>query len=103
MPIKPKSKKRPWIVARDEKQWSKVRHKDNQSFYSDPRWRRLRLWHLNRNPVCVKCGSTSNLHVDHKIPIEEGGEKYNQDNLQTLCKSSHSKKTIKEQNKRRWK
>lgn len=42
---------------------------------------------------CVKCGSTDKLHVDHILPIAEGGEP-TLANGQTLCAKCHSRKTV---------
>lgn len=40
---------------------------------------------------CCKCPSTTNLTVDHIIPVVEGGSD-DLENLQTLCKSCNSRK-----------
>lgn len=44
---------------------------------------------------CVKCGNTENLEVDHIKNVASGGN-HNLDNLQTLCRSCHKRKTLGE-------
>ncbi|MGC3818621.1 HNH endonuclease [Acinetobacter sp. G11] len=44
--------------------------------------------------ICKHCGSTSDLTVDHIIPVIHGGSD-ELDNLQTLCRSCNSKKGTK--------
>lgn len=67
----------------------------------DGDWRRLRMWFLRRNPVCVRCRLlglvTPATEVDHITPIRDGGERLDQSNLQALCKRCHSRKTRREQ------
>jgi 5-methylcytosine-specific restriction endonuclease McrA len=36
-------------------------------------------------------------HVDHIVPVEQGGEPWARGNLQGLCPSHHSQKTRQEQ------
>jgi 5-methylcytosine-specific restriction endonuclease McrA len=44
---------------------------------------------------CVKCGAVVGLEVDHIQPVRTAPElSYELSNLQTLCGSCHSKKTI---------
>lgn len=58
----------------------------------DHAWQKFRLWYLGRNPFCVRC-SHGATEVDHIRPMGKGGEKFDESNLQALCKSCHSKKT----------
>jgi 5-methylcytosine-specific restriction endonuclease McrA len=45
----------------------------------------LRLFIFNRDGgKCLKCGSTENLTLDHKVSVYRGGSD-TYDNLQTLC------------------
>jgi len=43
------------------------------------------------NFKCVNCGNTTNLQVDHIIPLCCGG-KENEDNMQILCRSCNQRK-----------
>jgi HNH endonuclease len=64
------------------------------------KWRKLRLMVLRREPMCsdpfgIGCVSVSR-HADHIIPRRQGGEDVFE-NLQGLCDSCHSRKTLLEQ------
>lgn len=76
------------------------RDKTTDRFYTSKAWRTLRKWHLSNNPYCAEC-ERNNINtlaqmVDHIEPIEQGGEKLNEDNLQSMCNSCHAKKSAKE-------
>ena len=43
------------------------------------------------NYCCVKCGSTKNLEVDHKVPLANGGTN-EMANLQTHCRDCNRRK-----------
>jgi 5-methylcytosine-specific restriction protein A len=53
--------------------------------------------HLRNHPLCVHCLAagitTAAIDVDHIIPKREGGTDHPA-NLQSLCHSCHSKKTM---------
>ena len=66
----------------------------------DYRWRKFRAWFLSRHPVCKSCDRAAK-EVDHIQPLRDGGEKYDLENLQALCKSCHSRKTQAEMNGRK--
>jgi len=63
----------------------------------DRAWERLRIWHLHRYPLCVRCGSPGTTrspnHVDHIVELEDGGARLDPANLQTLCLPCHNRKT----------
>lgn len=60
----------------------------------DRGWRRTSARFLREYPTCFVCGNPAK-EVDHIKPLVEGGT--NQfTNLQSLCKSCHSKKTIRQ-------
>lgn len=60
----------------------------------DVKWRRIRAMYLRRHPECAECGRPAE-EVDHITPLARGGT-HQWENLQALCKSCHSKKTISE-------
>lgn len=57
--------------------------------------RKLRKVMLAKFPLCKICNKAAN-ELDHIIPINHGGDRYNESNLQTLCKQCHSKKSERE-------
>lgn len=77
---------------------------NGKRIYQSSRWRKLRDAHIAREPVCRHCLKydivTPAKVVDHIIEIEDGGEIWNPDNLQSLCHSCHNAKTAREAIKR---
>lgn len=71
--------------------------RENKSFYGGTRWQKVRKAHLDLNPLCKNCLDKGHIvqgrHVDHIIPITQGGEEYSDGNLQTLCIPCHNIKT----------
>lgn len=69
----------------------------------DHRWRKIRNAYITRHPLCEHCQQdgcvTPAQEVDHIIPLENGGT-HDEANLQALCKSCHSSKTAREDD--RW-
>lgn len=73
-------------------------------WYTSREWRRIRDAHLLRQPDC-RCSNPACDHapgfclrsnqpqVDHIIPINKGGDRRSRNNLQTLCRTCHSRKT----------
>jgi 5-methylcytosine-specific restriction protein A len=74
----------------------------NQHWYSGKRWASMRLSQLSLEPLCQRCLSygirTAGLHIDHIVPHRGNAEWFfEKGNLQTLCLSCHSVKTVAEQ------
>ena len=65
----------------------------------DRRWRRKRLRHLKREPLCRQCKAAGYTVaakiVDHIIPLLAGGAD-DESNFQSLCMMHHNQKTGKE-------
>ena len=104
MPKLPPSKKRPWIPtrARDNKGVAPTPRSASEfiSFYGSKRWKSLRRYYMQMNPLCEECDrlgfTTPGECVDHITPMRWGGDKTSLNNLQTLCNLCHSVKSGKE-------
>ncbi|MFF2495838.1 HNH endonuclease [Agromyces sp. NPDC058064] len=72
---------------------------------STPAWKRLRAQVFKRDGnQCVarmadgsRCPETTNLECDHIVNVKQGGTD-ELDNMQTLCKWHHQRKTSREAN-----
>ena len=60
----------------------------------DRNWQKIRGRYLSLFPDCVRCGKKAT-EVDHIIPLSKGGT-HSHNNLQSMCKRCHSKKTARE-------
>ena len=86
--------------VRKQKYQERRREQDAQAqeryeFYKSKRWRSLRKLQLAEQPLCVICGAPAKV-VDHIERIAEGGDRYDQANLQSMCDSCHNKKRSEE-------
>ena len=72
-----------------------LRDESHAEIYHSTRWRKLRSSYMMRNPVCemYKCTQPSK-YLDHIKPISNGGEIWDEDNLQALCASCNGIKTV---------
>lgn len=100
MPTKPKPVKRPWM--RQATSNHQGRTAPNRHVYDTQRWRKLSKAYRQANPLC-ECEECETLTVpliaevvDHKTPINQGGDPYSWDNLQSMNKKCHNKKSAKE-------
>ena len=76
--------------------WRGTRSNYNRNpLYNTAKWRRLSKYMLAKFPLCKVCNVPA-AHVDHIVPVVQGGQAFNEENLQTLCVSCHSRKTAKE-------
>ena len=63
---------------------------------SSARWQRLRLRVFERDGYRCQapgCGKPGILQCDHIQPIAHGGDKWDESNLQAICRSCHLAKT----------
>lgn len=66
--------------------------------YSTARWKRLSKDFLQQYPNCFVCGKPATI-TDHITPHRGNAELFfNEDNLQPMCWSCHSRKTFRENN-----
>lgn len=76
----------------------------NSVFYQSQAWRRCRHAYLAEHPLCAECEKQGRVAaarvVDHIRPINEGGDKFDFDNLQGLCDKCHNKKSGREAHKK---
>ena len=104
MPTLPKERNKPWVVSRERnKPGSRAAksHNEMMHVYQTQQWRSTRSYHIQMNPICVHCKKKENRVVagdvvDHIIPIRQGGDPFNKNNLQTLCHGCHSIKSRQE-------
>lgn len=73
-----------------------------KAFYRSARWLRLRKMILSQGPLCVECAKRGRItpatDVDHVLARRDRPDlSFDADNLQTLCKACHSRKTRGEQ------
>lgn len=79
---------------------TRERDKEARNFYSSTPWRKLRQAKLWQQPLCEECQRNGRITpatmVDHITPIKQGGAALCMANLQSLCWSCHSRKSIEE-------
>jgi len=72
----------------------------SKNFYKTPEWLSVKKQYLKEHPLCVEClksgKRTRATIVDHIVPIKQGGDKFSESNLQALCWSCHSRKSVEE-------
>ena len=96
MPKQSKKLRPNWVPKREKHQ----RLVDNSQFYNSTAWRKFARVYKQRNPECVECNKENRVGpadvADHIVRIEDGGEKYNENNIQSLCNFHHNRKSGKE-------
>lgn len=78
---------------KEEKKYNKyLRGYDANERY-DSRWKKVRNIYIKAHPLCEECIKENRFIkatvVHHKLPIENGGDKYDLSNLESLCQSHH--------------
>jgi len=79
--------------------------REAQRLYSTVRWQRMRVLQLSTHPWCAEC-LRANIYtpatdVDHVNPHHGDQQLFYSGELQSLCHSHHSSKTIREVNERK--
>jgi 5-methylcytosine-specific restriction endonuclease McrA len=88
-----------------QKRYDEVRGKTTERGYGAD-WRRLRDWHLRRNPLCRLCLLDDRVvaasDVDHIVAVTLAPERrLDPDNLQSLCHPHHMQKEAEVRKRRR--
>ena len=64
---------------------------------NDRRWQAAAAQQLHDHPRCQHPGCRHLAIVpDHIVPLAEGGDRYDPNNLQSLCKTHHDQKTTRD-------
>jgi 5-methylcytosine-specific restriction protein A len=87
-------------VFKAQKRQASIDYTERNRFYQRKAWKNLRALHLAHEPLCRACRILGKLTpaqmVDHIQPIAQGGALLDDNNLQSLCFSHHSEKSMKE-------
>lgn len=99
MPFIESSSKKAWTPKPQPFEFSK------RTFnYNNRKWRELSKRFRQAHPLCAECERqgriTQGRHCDHIKSIQDGGDPYDWNNLQTLCIDCHIDKTNNEINHR---
>jgi len=74
--------------------------KANRDVYDSPKWKKIRAIVKDEEPVCRLCLAQQFVVdtevIDHIIPINMGGDPYDRNNLQGLCRPCHEAKSRRE-------
>jgi len=74
--------------------------RERKRIYDSARWRALRQVILSKyDDVCAQCGALAS-DIHHKVSLADGGDPWDEDNLEALCKRCHSKETARERKRR---
>lgn len=78
---------------------------ERQNFYLSKHWRNLREYKLSLNPLCEVCMVEGYMEpatcVDHRVDLVDDPDKaLDLNNLTSMCKSCHSRKTLRTQSKK---
>lgn len=69
-------------------------------------WQKLSKWKLRRDPWCADCIREGKVcprlatEVHHVVALRDGGRRMHLDNLESLCRFHHQRKTFAEQKRR---
>lgn len=88
------------VHAKQEARQRVVNTADERKFYGSHRWTDSSISHRQREPFCRICLAGGRYVLgalsDHIRPIRDGGDRWDDGNLQTLCDSCHNRKRQQE-------
>lgn len=91
MPNKPRTHKQKKTIKQHD-----PRPNANARGY-DRHWQKVRAEYIAEHPLCEDCldqGKTTPVYdVDHIIPLSQGGERLDKENMRSLCRKCHNIKT----------
>ncbi len=77
----------------------------DEHFYKTYAWTKLRNQYIQQNPYCELCAkrniTVEAKFVDHITARQDGGESLDWNNLQSLCRPCHQRKSNQEQARRK--
>lgn len=89
------------IIRKDSFKQRAINSEDGR--YSTKAWRDKRAIEIKEEPFCVEClreGKPKHKALgsvrDHIHPVNQGGDFWDRNNIQTLCKSHHNSKSGRE-------
>ena len=56
----------------------------------DNNWTKFRAMYLRQHPVCNRCNRPASV-PHHVVHLDNGGAKYDEDNLEPLCRECHER------------
>ena len=81
------------------RQYNKYHRDPNTSHRYGRAWRRIREFYIQAHPICELCEKEGRLtlaeEVHHILPLTDGGT-HDERNLMALCKSCHSRITVRD-------
>lgn len=84
----------------NRRKWDERRNKELRKHYSTARWQATRRLIFERDSLCLSCKRMASVVVDDVIPavkyVANGGDFFDMDNLQGMCKPCHDSKTATE-------
>ena len=93
--------KRPWNTKAIERPYIQKKQEwgvesDNYAFYNSRQWRNFVKFYWSQHArECKVCGKYADI-LDHITPINKGGDKLSETNVQGLCYRHHQAKHNKE-------
>ena len=97
-PLKPKGKNKSWVAPTIRDTKSFVNRGNDNPFYNNKQWRKLRKYYISKQPLCEVCKRFGKIIeakvVDHIKRVKINPElALVESNLQSLCSRCHNIKS----------